>query len=84
MKASLKKSKEPSTAFIIIDIEKKDYEQKVEDVLKSYQKSINIPGFRKGFVPKSIIKKKYEIPTIADEVNKLIQEELNLFIKKKV
>ncbi|MBR98868.1 MAG: trigger factor [Flavobacteriaceae bacterium] len=82
MKASLKKSKEPSTAFIIIDIEKKDYEQKVEDVLKSYQKSINIPGFRKGFVPKSIIKKKYEIPTIADEVNKLIQEELNLFIKK--
>ena len=82
MKASLKKSKEPSTAFIIIDIEKKDYEQKVEDVLKSYQKSINIPGFRKGFVPKSIIKKKYEIPTIADEVNKLIQEELNSFIKK--
>ncbi len=82
MKASLKKSKEPSTAFIIIDIEKKDYEQKVEDVLKSYQKSINIPGFRKGFVPKSIIKKKYEIPTVADEVNKLIQEELNSFIKK--
>ena len=82
MKASLKKSKEPSTAFIIIHIEKKDYEQKVENVLKNYQKSINIPGFRKGFVPKSIIKKKYEIPTIADEVNKLIQEELNSFIKK--
>ena len=82
MKVIQKKSKEPSTTYIIIDIEKKDYEQKVENVLNNYRKSINIPGFRKGFVPKSLIKKKYEIPTIAEEVNKLIQEELNSYIKK--
>ena len=82
MKVSRKKSKEPSTIFIIIDIEKKDYEKNVENALNNYRKSINIPGFRKGFVPTSLIKKKYEIPTIAEEVNKLLQQELNSYIKE--
>ena len=82
MKVSRKKSKEPSTTFIIIDIEKKDYEKNVENALNNYRKSINIPGFRKGFVPTSLIKKKYEIPTIAEEVNKLLQQELNSYIKE--
>ena len=76
MKVSRKKSKESSTTFIIINIEKKDYEKNVENALNNYRKSINIPGFRKGFVPTSLIKKKYEIPTIAEEVNKLLQQEL--------
>ena len=82
MKVSRKKSKEPSSTFIIIDIEKKDYEKNVENALNNYRKSINIPGFRKGFVPTSLIKKKYEIPTIAEEVNKLLQQELNSYIKE--
>ena len=82
MKVSRKKSKEPSTTFILINIEKKDYEKNVENALNNYRKSINIPGFRKGFVPTSLIKKKYEIPTIAEEVNKLLQQELNSYIKE--
>ena len=82
MKVSRKKSTEPSTTFIIINIEKNDYEKNVENALNNYRKSINIPGFRKGFVPTSLIKKKYEIPTIAEEVNKLLQQELNSYIKE--
>ena len=35
MKVSRKKSKEPSTTFIIIDIEKKDYEKNVENALNN-------------------------------------------------
>lgn len=33
-------------AVIRLTIDKADYEQKVEDVLKNYRKRVNMPGFR--------------------------------------
>ena len=50
MKISITK-KNKLSGIISIEVEKKDYEQKVQDVLKRYSKTANIPGFRKGFVP---------------------------------
>ena len=50
---------------INISIDKKDYEEKVNTVLKDYRKKANIPGFRKGFVPLGLIKKQYEIPAVS-------------------
>ena len=38
-------------AVITIDIERKDFEEKVSNVLTDYRKKANIPGFRKGHVP---------------------------------
>lgn len=69
-------------AVVNISIDKKDYEQKVHTILKDYRKKANIPGFRKGHVPFGMIKKQYEKAVIADEVNKLIQENLDNYIKK--
>ncbi|MFL2603877.1 MAG: trigger factor [Flavobacteriaceae bacterium] len=69
-------------AVVNISIDKKDYEQKVHTILKDYRKKANIPGFRKGHVPYGMIKKQYEKAVIADEVNKLIQENLDNYIKK--
>ena len=69
-------------AVVNISIDKKDYEQKVHTILKDYRKKANIPGFRKGHVPFGMIKKQYEKAVIADEVNKLIQEKLDNYIKK--
>ena len=69
-------------AVVSISIDKKDYEQKVHTILKDYRKKANIPGFRKGHVPFGMIKKQYEKAVIADEVNKLIQENLDNYIKK--
>ena len=69
-------------AVVNISIDKKDYEQKVHTILKDYRKKANIPGFRKGHVPFGMIKKQYEKAVIVDEVNKLIQENLDNYIRK--
>ena len=44
------------SALLTVNIEKADYQEKVEKVLKTYRQKANIPGFRKGMVPMSLIK----------------------------
>jgi len=67
-------------AVINITVDRKDYEDKVSAVLNDYRKNANIPGFRKGHVPMGMIKKQYEQAVIADEVNKLLRENLDKYI----
>ena len=69
-------------ATIAISLEQADFEEKVSAVLKDYRKNANIPGFRKGHVPMGMIKKQYETAVTADEVNKLLQENLNKYIQE--
>ena len=76
-----RKDSDSLNSIITITIDQRDYISKVEEVLKNYRKTANIPGFRKGNVPIGMIKKQYEKPVIADEVNKLLQEKLDKFIK---
>ena len=66
--------------IITIVIEKDDYEQKIASVLKKYSKTASIPGFRKGFVPLSLIKKQYGSAVKVDEINKLIDSNLKKYI----
>lgn len=68
-------------SVINMTIDRKDYEKKVVSVLSDYRKNANIPGFRKGHVPMGMIKKQYEKAVIADEVNKLLRENLDKYIK---
>ncbi|MEN8815855.1 MAG: trigger factor [Nonlabens sp.] len=67
-------------ATITLEVEKADYHHQVENVLANYRKTANIPGFRKGHVPVSLINKKYRVPVLVEEINKLIQAELNKYI----
>jgi len=67
-------------AVVKVDINKDDYQPKVDKILKDYRKSANIPGFRKGHVPLGLIKKQYGKAVLVDEVNKLLQEALNKYI----
>jgi FKBP-type peptidyl-prolyl cis-trans isomerase (trigger factor) len=46
-------------AVLKVKIEKTDYEEKVETVLKDYRKKATIKGFRPGMVPIGLIKKMY-------------------------
>lgn len=66
--------------IITLVIEKDDYEHKVTSVLKKYSKTASIPGFRKGFVPLSLIKKQYGRAVKVDEINKLVDTSLKKFI----
>ncbi len=67
-------------AIVKIDITQDDYQNKVAEILQDYRKKANIPGFRKGNVPMSLIKKQYAKPVMIDEVNKLLQESLSKFL----
>ena len=67
-------------AVVKVDIEKDDYKEKVEKILSDYRKSANIPGFRKGHVPMTMVKKQYGKAVLVDEVNKLLQDALNKYL----
>ncbi|MDH5413296.1 MAG: trigger factor [Flavobacteriaceae bacterium] len=67
-------------AIVKIDITEEDYQSKVAKILQDYRKKANIPGFRKGHVPMSLVKKQYEKPVLIDEVNKLLQDSLSNFL----
>ncbi|MGB5323715.1 trigger factor [Lutimonas sp.] len=67
-------------SVVKIDITANDYQEKVDTQLHDYRKKANIPGFRKGHVPMSLVKKQYGKSVMIDEVNKLLQESLNKFL----
>ncbi|GAA4764906.1 MULTISPECIES: trigger factor [Flavobacterium] len=67
-------------AVVTVEVAKNDYADNVEKVLQNYRKSANIPGFRKGAVPMSLVKKQYGKAVLAEEVNKVLQENLNKYL----
>lgn len=76
-----RKDNDALNTLITINIERNDFENKVNNVLTDYRKKANIPGFRKGHVPMGMIKKQYETAVTADEVNKLLQQNLDQYLK---
>lgn len=69
-------------AVIKLQIVKEDYETRVNNLLKDYRKKANINGFRAGKVPMGVIKKMYGTPVLAEEVNKILSEELTKYIRE--
>jgi trigger factor len=67
-------------ALLTIKIEKNDYEDKVETVLKDYRKKANIKGFRPGMVPIGLIKKLYGKAVRVDEINKVVTENIQKYL----
>lgn len=69
-------------AVIKLQIVKEDYESRVDKLLKDYRKKANINGFRAGKVPMGVIKKMYGTPVLAEEINKILSEELMKYIRE--
>src|SRR5664279_922441 len=67
-------------AVLKVRIEKTDYEDKVETVLKDYRKKATIKGFRPGMVPIGLIKKMYGRAVQIDEINKVVTENIQKYI----
>jgi trigger factor len=65
---------------IVVKIEKSDYLPSFEKSLKDYGKKANIPGFRKGMVPTSLIKKMYGNSVFTDEVLKSVEKKLTDYV----
>ena len=69
------------SALLTIQMEKADYEEKVNASLKDFRKKANMPGFRPGQVPMGMLKKRFGKEVTAEEVNKLLGEKLYGYIK---
>jgi trigger factor len=72
---------DPVNAVVKVQLEKADYQEKVENTLKNYRKKANVPGFRPGNVPAGLIRKMYGKAVLADEVQNAVSEALYNYIR---
>lgn len=70
------------SAELTIQMAKADYEANVNNALKDFKNKAQMPGFRQGKVPMSLVKKMYGTQAKADQVNKLLQDSLFNYIKE--
>lgn len=74
--------KSSTEALIKISLKETDYQPKVEQKVKDYSKKVDVKGFRKGKVPKSIIENMYGKSILVDEINHLISHSLTDYIRE--
>jgi len=70
------------SALLTVTLEKSDYIDKVEKQLINYAKNAQVPGFRKGKVPLSMVCKQYEAGIAFEEINKQVSEALNNYVNE--
>ena len=70
----------PLNDKLIVKLEKSDYIASFEKSLKTYAKSANIPGFRKGMVPPGLVKKMYGQGIFGEEVIRTVDKKLNDYL----
>ncbi len=70
------------TATLCIELEKADYEEKVNEKLREYRKKMKMPGFREGKVPLGVVNKMYGKAILAEEINEIISESLASHLEK--
>lgn len=67
-------------AVIKIQLQPEDYQSRVNEVIKSYQRNAKVPGFRPGKVPAGMIRKMYGKSVLVDELNKMLSEALGKYM----
>jgi len=77
----VRKDLDQNNAVVTLLIEKADYTEKVDKTLREYRKKANIPGFRPGMVPVGLVKKMHGKAILAEEINKLVSENLYNYIR---
>ena len=68
--------------LITLTVEEADYQKDVEKTLKDYRKKAQVPGFRPGMVPMSMIKRQYGTAVKVDVINKLLGEEIYKYVNE--
>ena len=72
---------EKVSGLMTITVEEADYQEKVRKTLNEYRRKANIPGFRPGQAPLSLIKRQAGAQVKVDTINKLVGEKLYEYIK---
>ncbi|MDE0471938.1 MAG: trigger factor [Ekhidna sp.] len=81
MKISLDK-KQKTQGIIKISINRADFQSNVDQKIKKYSKTASIKGFRPGKVPPGIIRKMYGKALTVEEINRLVSDKLNAYLKE--
>lgn len=63
-----------TTGKLAVSIEEGDYKDKVTAELKKIRREANIPGFRKGTVPMSIVEKRFRKQATSDVINREVYD----------
>lgn len=66
--------------LLTLTVETADFQERVNKTLKDYRKKANVPGFRPGMVPMGMIKKQFGEAVKAEEINKLIGEDIYKYV----
>jgi trigger factor len=69
-------------ASIKLTLNEADYQPKVDAKLKDYAKKAAIKGFRPGKAPISMVKGMYGVSILVEEINAILGESLNSYIKE--
>ncbi|MBO7607958.1 MAG: trigger factor [Paludibacteraceae bacterium] len=77
-----RKDIDATNAIITMQVVKADYQEAVEKTLRKYKQRANVPGFRPGNIPMTMVKKLYGKAAMADEINNIISEKLMDYIKE--
>ena len=68
--------------ILTVTVHPEDYREKVEGILEEYRKQVKMPGFRPGKVPIQLVRKQYGKAVLADELNKILGERLDGYIRE--
>lgn len=66
----VREHREDLTSLIRVTVGEADYAQEVDKILRDYKRKANIPGFRRGMVPMSIINRMYRKGVVAEQAYK--------------
>lgn len=61
-------------AELTIRLEPADYNETYEKAIKDYRKNVNMPGFRPGHVPVTLVKQRFGKSILAEQINKMLQD----------
>jgi len=75
-----KKQENDLSAIIKIEVAPEDYTGRVDEVIRKYQRTAQIPGFRPGKVPIGMIRKQYGRSVLLDELNNITSNALYKYI----
>ena len=72
---------EKSNVKLSVTVPKDDVRAKYEDMLKDYTKNLQLPGFRKGKVPKEVLERKFADALKGEVMGRVIEEALQDIFK---